>query len=81
MKPIPPYGRALDLDEVRLVADLRVMHAKVMELYQSVATLRARHSPEDVRKYADAELLAQNISHADEIYQFYVGLAEQSMGR
>lgn len=81
MKAAPPQDRALDLDEVRLVSDLRVMHAKVMELYRCVASLRARHSPEDVRKYADAELLDQNISHADDIYLFYVSLAEQRQGQ
>lgn len=65
------------MEEVRLVSDLRVMHAKVMELFQAVATLRSRHNQDDVRKYADAELLAEDIARADEIYQFYVNLAEQ----
>lgn len=77
MNPAPPSHRALDMEEVRLVSDLRVMHAKVMELSRSVASLRARYSEDDVRKYADADLLAEDIARADEIYQFYVSLAEQ----
>lgn len=79
MKTAPPSHRALDMEEVRLVSDLRVMHAKVMELDRCVASLRVRYSEGDVRKYADADLLAEDIARADEIYQFYVGLAEQRL--
>lgn len=66
------------MEEIRLISDLRVMHAKVMELSRSVASLRARYREDDVRKYADAELLAEDIEHAEEIYQFYVSLADHS---
>ena len=36
-------NRALEIDEVRLVADLRIMHSKVDELYQVVKSLREHH--------------------------------------
>ena len=81
MKIAPPTHRALDVEEVRLVSDLRIMHAKVMELHRCVASLRARYSEDDVRKYADADLLAEDIALADEIYQFYVSMAEQRLRR
>lgn len=36
-------GRWLEIDEVRLVSDLRIMHAKVDELYLLVQNLKRRH--------------------------------------
>jgi len=78
MKPASPDRRALDMDEVRLVSDLRVMHAKVRELFGCVESLRAHHHARDVLKYADAAVLAEDIIGADEIYQFFVALAEET---
>ena len=49
----PVRDRWLDIDEIRLISDLRVMHAKVDELYQIVANLKRRHSGADIHKYAD----------------------------
>jgi hypothetical protein len=49
----PLKDRSLDLEEIRLVSDLRIMHSKVDELYQVVNKLRQRHSEADVYKYAD----------------------------
>ena len=46
-------GRWLEIEEVRLVADLRVMHSKVDELYQIVKNLKRRHSESSVHRYAD----------------------------
>jgi len=37
----PVSGRWLEIEEVRLVSDLRIMHAKVEELYQLSAPLSA----------------------------------------
>lgn len=78
MKPISAKGRALDTDEVRLVSDLRIMHAKVRELYVCVESLRRHHGQPDVLKYADIEALTHDIARADEIYQFFVSLADQA---
>lgn len=76
MKSVPPNNRALDTEEVRLVSDLPVMHAKVRELYGCVESLRKHHAQRQVLKYADAEVLLSDIRRADEIYQFFVTLAE-----
>jgi len=70
-------GRALDVDEVRLVADLRIMHAKVDELYQVVNRLRQRHPESDVRKYADQSALEGNITMVDQIYLWFIGLKDR----
>jgi hypothetical protein len=66
------------MEEVRLVSDLRIMHAKVDELYQLVQSLKQRHDERDIVQYSDPHLLAQNIQHVDEVYLWYVRLKEES---
>jgi hypothetical protein len=73
----PTQDRWLDVDEVRLVSDLRIMHSKVDELYQIVANLKRRHSGADIRKYADHPVLNEDIARVDEIYLWFVKLKEQ----
>jgi hypothetical protein len=73
----PTPGRWLDIDEVRLVSDLRIMHAKVDELYQIVCNLKRRHSGSDIHKYADQPVLNEDIARVDEIYLWFVNLKEQ----
>ena len=63
-------------DEVRLIGDLRIMHAKVDELYQIVRMLAERHRTEDIREYSDHPVLAENIRKIDEIYLWFVKLKE-----
>ena len=70
--------RPLNLDEVRLISDLRIMHAKVDELHHIVHNLKRRHSHEDVYRHADASLLAENIRRVDEIYLWFVRLKEEA---
>ena len=72
----PPDGRWLDVDEVRLVSDLRIMHAKVDELYQIVVNLKRRHSGSDIHKYADQPVLNEDIARVDDIYGWFVSLKE-----
>ncbi len=74
-----PSGNALNIEEVRLVADLRVMHAKVDELFQLVANLKRRHDEAAVRMYADREVLDDDIRRVDEIYLWFVKMKEESM--
>jgi len=71
-------GRPLNLDEVRLVCDLRIMHAKVDELHYIIATLKRRHNHEAVLRYADSSLLEENIRRVDEIYLWFVRLKEEA---
>jgi hypothetical protein len=72
----PIRSRWLDVDEVRLVSDLRIMHAKVDELYQIVTNLKRRHSGSDIHKYADQPVLNEDIARVDEIYLWFVALKE-----
>ncbi len=74
-------GRWLDIDEVRLVSDLRVMHAKVDELYQVVTNLKARYKSGLVTSYADSAAMADNIERIDEIYLWFVSLKEEMQQR
>jgi hypothetical protein len=73
--------RWLDIQEVRLVSDLRIMHSKVDELDQIVRNLKRRHNEESVIAYADHEVLAEDIDRVDEIYLWFVSLKEQRRKR
>ena len=77
LPPRPTDGRSLEIEEVRLVADLRVMHSKVEELYQMVKNLKRRHSESSIHKYADQSVLNEDIDRVDEIYNWFVSLKEE----
>ena len=67
------------VEEVRIIADLRIMHSKVDELYQVVVGLQQRHSEGNVCTYADTQLLADDIRKVDEIYLWFVKLKERDL--
>jgi hypothetical protein len=71
----------LNIDEVRLVSDLRIMHAKVDELFQIVSNLKRRHDESAVRRYADAPVLEEDIARVDQIYLWFVSLKEEALKR
>jgi hypothetical protein len=73
--------RALSIDEIRIVADLRIMHSKVDELYQVVNALRQRHDESATVKYADQPVLTEDIRKVDEIYLWFVRLKEESIAQ
>ena len=73
--------RWLDVDEIRLIADLRVMHSKVDELYQIVSNLKRRHDDDSIHKYADQRVLSEDIDRVDELYMWFLRLKEQSRKR
>ncbi len=66
------------MEEIRTVADLRIMHAKVDELYQLSQTLRQRHDESAIISYADKSVLAEDIRKVDELYLWFVKLKEAS---
>jgi len=73
-----PFGdRPLTLDEVRIVSDLRIMHAKVDDLFHLVGQLKQRYDEAAVHRYSDATLLTQDIERVDEIYLWFVKLREE----
>jgi hypothetical protein len=75
----PPLGeRSLDVEEVRLIGDLRIMHAKVDELHQIVQKLQQRHHEADINKYADRSVLTENIERVDQIYLWFIKLKEEA---
>ncbi len=59
------------------MADLRIMHSKVDELYQVVANLKRRHSGADIHRYADQPLLNEDIARVDDMYGWFVTLKEE----
>ena len=73
----PNHNRPLLLEEIRLISDLRIMHAKVDELFQVVSNLKRRHSGAEIHKYADQPVLKEDIERVDEIYLWFVNLKEQ----
>ena len=73
----PVAGRWLEIEEVRLVSDLRIMHSKVDELHSVVENLRRRHNEAEIVKYADYDVLADDIRNADEIYLWFVKVKEE----
>ena len=70
--------RWLDVNEIRLIADLRVMHSKVDELYQVVTNLKRRHDDDAIHKYADQPVLSEDIDRVDELYMWFLRLKEQN---
>ena len=77
MKPREPRDvndRWLDVEEIRLVSDLRIMHSKVSDLYQAMQSIRSRHPESSVLMYADQPLLSEDIAKVDEIYLWFVKL-------
>lgn len=79
MKKASPDDRVLKVHEIRLVADLRIMHAKVNELFQVVDTLKRRHPEGAIRQYADNVALEEDIRRVDEIYLWFVAVKEQGI--
>ena len=73
----PADDRWLDIEEVRLVSDLRLMHAKVNELHACIANLKRRHSEPDICKYADGPVLDEDIERVDEIYLWFVRVKQE----
>jgi hypothetical protein len=76
-KDQPLEGRWLEVDEVRLIGDLRVMHSKVDELFHIVANLKRRHSQSSIHKYADQPVLSEDIERIDEIYLWFIQLKSE----
>jgi hypothetical protein len=75
----PVDERWLDIEEVRLVADLRIMHAKVHELYEIVSRLKGRHKESAIRAYADHAMLSLDIERVDDIYLWFISLKENGL--
>jgi hypothetical protein len=73
----PTDGRWLEISEVRLVSDLRIMHSKVDELFHIVANLKRRHDQRAIHKYADQPVLNEDIERVDSIYNWFVSLKEE----
>jgi hypothetical protein len=72
-------GPQFDVEEVRLIADLRIMHAKVHELFEVVNVLKRGHEENHIRRYADHKMLEKDIQRADEIYLWFVRLKEEGL--
>jgi hypothetical protein len=72
-------ARPLDTDEMRLIADLRIMHSKVHELFEVVSVLKRGHEENFIRKYADHAMLEKDIQRVDEIYLWFVRLKEEGL--
>jgi hypothetical protein len=77
----PVADRWLTIEETRIVSDLRIMHAKVDELYNLVSALREHHEEADVVKYADQPILTDDIQKVDEIYLWFVKLKEEAIAQ
>lgn len=69
----------LNLEEVRLVADLRIMHAKVYELFEIVSVIKKRHDENAIRRCSDHTMLDQDIKRVDDIYLWFVRLKEEGI--
>ncbi|HEX4603029.1 MAG TPA: hypothetical protein VH724_03480 [Candidatus Angelobacter sp.] len=69
----------LNIEEIRLVADLRIMHAKVYELFEIVTVIKKRHDENSIRRYADQMMLDQDIQRIDETYLWFLRLKEEGM--
>lgn len=79
MKKPSADERFLRIEEIRVVADLRIMHSKVNELFQVVSVLKRRHPEMAIREYADQRMLDDDIKRVDEIYLWFIGLKEERL--
>lgn len=70
---------SLTIEEIRMVSDLRIMHAKVDELFHLVTALKTRHKEADIVKYADQPVLTEDIQQVDSIYLWFVKLKEENI--
>jgi hypothetical protein len=61
---------------MRLIADLRIMHGKVDELFELVGTLKRRHTELEIITFEDPPVLDENIERIDEIYLWFVALKQ-----
>lgn len=75
----PDNRPRLDIEEVRLIADLRIMHAKVHELFEIVSVLKRGREENFIRKYADHVMLEKDIQRVDEIYLWFISLKEEGL--
>ncbi|HSK43114.1 MAG TPA: hypothetical protein VLA83_04415 [Candidatus Binatia bacterium] len=69
----------LEIDEMRLIADLRIMHSKVHELFEVVSVLKRGHEENFIRRYADHAMLEKDIQRVDEIYLWFLTLKEEGL--
>ena len=69
----------LTVEEVRLIADLRIMHAKVYELYEIVSVIKKRHDEANIRRYADQGMLDKDIQRVDDTYLWFLRLKEEGV--
>ena len=79
MKKTSADERFLRIEEIRVVADLRIMHSKVNELFQVISVLKRRHPEMAIREYADHRMLDDDIKRVDEIYLWFIGLKEEGL--
>ena len=69
------------IEEMRIISDLRIMHAKVAELSQLVHGLKERHNESDIVKYSDQPVLTKDIQMVDAIYLWFVKVKEESIAQ
>jgi hypothetical protein len=72
---------ALTIAEVRIVSDLRIMHAKVDELFQIVTALKQRHDEGAIVRYADQPVLTADIQKVDQIYLWFISVKEEAIAQ
>jgi hypothetical protein len=77
LNALPLENRAPNVQEIRLIADLRFMHNRVLELIAFVDELKSRHDVGEIVKYADEPLLLLDIQRVDHAYQYYLDLKEE----
>lgn len=77
--PQSVVDHVLTMEEIRIVSDLRIMHAKVDELFHLVTALKSRHDEAAVVKYADQPVLTEDIQKVDSIYLWFVKLKEENI--
>ena len=64
-----------------MVSDLRIMHAKVDELFHFIESLKERHDEWAIVKYADQPVLTGDIQKVGAIYLWFVRVKEASIAQ
>lgn len=65
------------LEEIRIIADLRILHAKVFEVFQACNMLRSRHTEKRILQYADQAVVQDDIKKMQLLYQWFMRIQNE----
>lgn len=75
-----PTPQEISVAQVRLIADLRIMHSKTSELYSTINMIRRRHTEADVVSCGDQNALKDDIGKMEQCYGWFLKIKSEVNG-